>query len=61
MGQETLEHSMAEAQKPLAAANRDFKSDLNGAWERLLWACMGGGLIAGALLLVGGFWLGQNW
>jgi hypothetical protein len=57
----TLEHSMAEAQKALTAANNDFKSKLSGVWGRLLWACIGGGLIAGALLLAGGFWLGRNW
>ncbi len=57
----TLEHSMAEAQKALSAANNDFKSKLRGAWGRLVWACIGGGLIAGALLLAGGFWLGRNW
>ena len=27
----------------------------------LPWACIGGGLIAGALLLVGGSWLGRKW
>ena len=52
---------MAEAQKALSAANNDFKSKLSGAWGRLLWACIGGGLIAGGLLLAGGFWLGRNW
>jgi sensor c-di-GMP phosphodiesterase-like protein len=57
----TLEHSMAEAKKALAAASDYFKSRLTGAWERLLWACIGGGLMAGALLLAGGFWLGRNW
>jgi hypothetical protein len=57
----TLEHSMAEAQKALTAANNDFKRKLMGAWGRLLWACIGGGLVAGALLLAGGFWLGRNW
>ena len=57
----TLEHSMAEAQKALSAANNDFKNRLTGVWGRLVWACIGGGLVAGALLLAGGFWLGQNW
>jgi hypothetical protein len=45
----------------LGAANDDFKSKLGGVWGRLIWACIGGGLVAGALLLAGGFWLGQNW
>lgn len=57
----TLEHSMAEAQKALAAANSDFKSKLTGAWGRLIWACIGGGLIVGTLLLAGGIWLGRHW
>ena len=57
----TLESSMAEAQKALSAANNDFKSKLSGVWGRLLWACIGGGLIAGVLLLAGGVWLGRNW
>lgn len=57
----TLESSMAEAQKALSAANNDFKSKLSGVWGSLLWSCVGGGLIAGALLLAGGFWLGRNW
>jgi hypothetical protein len=52
---------MTEAQKTLAAANSDFKSRLTGAWGRLIWACIGSGLIAGVLLLAGGFWLGRNW
>jgi len=39
----------------------DFRLRLGGAWGRLLWACLGGGLIVGGLLLAGGFWLGRNW
>jgi hypothetical protein len=57
----TLEQSIREAQKALASATTDFRMKLGGAWGRLLWACFGGGLIAGALLLAGGFWLGRNW
>ena len=57
----TLASLMAEAQKALSAANNDFKSKLSGVWGRLLWACIGGGLIVGGLLLAGGFWLGRNW
>lgn len=52
---------MAEAQKALTAASSDFRSKLTGTWGRLLWACIGSGLIAGALLLAGEFWLGRNW
>jgi len=36
----TREHSIAEAQKALSAANNDFKSKLGGVWGRLLWACI---------------------
>ncbi len=57
----TLEHSTTEAQKALVAANDDFKSKITGTWGKLIWACIGGGLIAGVLLLAGGFWLGENW
>lgn len=52
---------MAEARMALVAANSDFRTMLTGAWRRLLWACIGGGLIAGALLLAGGCWLGRGW
>jgi hypothetical protein len=57
----TLERSVREAQAALASATADFRLKLGGAWVWLLWACLGGGLIAGGLLLVGGFWLGRNW
>jgi hypothetical protein len=57
----TLEHSMAEARKALTVANNDFNGRLTGVWGRLSWACVGTGLIAGTLLLAGGFWLGRNW
>lgn len=56
-----LEASIREAQTALASATADFRVKLGGAWGRLLWACFGGGLIAGGLLLAGGFWLGRNW
>jgi sensor c-di-GMP phosphodiesterase-like protein len=57
----TLDHSMAQAQEALSAANNDFRNRLTGAWGRMLWACIGGGLIAGTLLLAFGFYLGRNW
>ena len=57
----TLEQSIREAQNALASVTADFRVKLGGAWGRLLWACFGGGLIAGGLLLAGGFWLGRNW
>jgi len=60
-GKKTLEQSIREAQNALASVTADFRVKLGGAWGRLLWACFGGGLIAGGLLLAGGFWLGRNW
>jgi hypothetical protein len=56
-----LEMSVREAQRVLATATSDFGVKLSGAWGKLLWACFGGGLIAGSLLLAGGFWLGRHW
>lgn len=52
-----LKHSMAAAQMVLTATNNYFKSSLMGVWGRLLLACFGGGLIAGALPLASGFGL----
>ena len=57
----TLEQSIREAQNALASATAGFRAKLGGAWGRLLWACFGGGLVAAALLMAGGFWLGRNW
>jgi hypothetical protein len=56
----TLDQSIREAQNALASATTDFRVKLGGAWGRLLWACIGGGLVAGLLLLACGFWLGRN-
>lgn len=56
----TLDQSIREAQNALASATADFRVKLGGAWGRLLWACFGGGLVAGLLLLACGFWLGRN-
>jgi hypothetical protein len=58
---ETLHQSVRDAQAALASVTADFRGKLVGAWGRLLWACIGGGLMAAALLLAGGFWLGRNW
>ena len=57
----TLEQSVRDAQAALASVTVDFRGKLVGAWGRLLWACIGCGLMAGALFLAGGFWLGRNW
>jgi hypothetical protein len=57
----TLEQSIREAQNALASATASFRAKLGGAWGRLLWACFSSGLVAAALLMAGGFWLGLNW
>ena len=56
-----LEKSVRDAQRALATATSEFRVKLGGAWAKLLWACFGGGLIVGGLLLAGGFWLGRHW
>ena len=53
--------SIRGAQNALASATAGFRAKLGGAWGWLLWACFGGGLVAAALLMAGGFWLGRNW
>jgi hypothetical protein len=57
----TLDNSIRDAQKSLASVTTDFRVKLGGAWGQLLWGCLGGGVLAGSLLLVGGFWLGRHW
>jgi hypothetical protein len=57
----TLDNSIRDAQKSLAWVTADFRVKLGGAWGQLLWGCFGGGILAGALLLVGGFCLGRHW
>ena len=57
----TLDNSIRQAQKSLTSVTTDFRVKLGGAWGQLIWGCIGGGVLAGALLLVGGFWLGRHW
>jgi hypothetical protein len=57
----TLENSVRDAQKSLASVTTDFRVELGEAWGQLLRGCFGGGVLAGGLLLVGGFWLGRHW
>jgi len=57
----TLEQSIRDAQNALASVTVGFRAKLGGAWGRLIWACFGGGLLAAAFLIAGGFWLGRNW
>ena len=61
LSQGTLDNSIRDAQKSLAAVTTDFRVKLGGAWGQLLWGCIGGGVLAGVLLLVGGFWVGRHW
>jgi hypothetical protein len=56
----SLDQTFREAQKSLAAATKDFRLKLGGAWGQLLWGCIGGGLLAAILLMAGGFWLGKH-
>ena len=57
----TLDNSIRDAQKSLAVVTTDFRVKLGAAWGQLLWGCIGGGVLAGVLLLVGGFWVGRHW
>jgi hypothetical protein len=57
----SLDQSVRDAQNTLASAMAGLQAKLGGTWGRLLWACFGGGLVAAALLMAGGFWLGRNW
>ena len=57
----TLDNSIREAQKSLVSVTTDFRVKLGGPWGQLLWGWIAGGVLAGAFLLVGGFWLGKHW
>ncbi len=57
----TLDNSIRDAQTSLASVTRDFRVRLGGAWGQLLWGCIGGGVLAGVLFVVGGYWLGKHW
>ena len=56
----SLDRTIHEAQRSLAAAITDFRLKLGGAWGQLFLGCVCGGILAAALLLVGGFWLGKH-
>ena len=43
----TLDNSIRDAQKSLAAVTTDFRVKLGAAWGQLLWGCIGGGVLAG--------------
>lgn len=57
----SLNQTIRETQGALTSATTDFRVKLGGAWGHLLWGCVGGGILAGALLMAGGFWLGRHW
>jgi hypothetical protein len=56
-----LNDSIKLAEGALRAVTRDFRVRLFGAWSSLLWSIFAAGLLAGASLLAGGFWLGRHW
>ncbi len=56
-----LTESIKLAEGALGAVTRDFRVRLFGAWSGLLWSIFAAGLLAGASLLAGGFWLGRHW
>jgi hypothetical protein len=56
-----LNDSIKQAEGALGAVTRDFRVRLFGAWGSLLWSIFAAGLLAGASLLAGGFWLGRHW
>jgi len=43
----------------LTSVTRDFRVRLYGAWSGLLWAMVGGGVIAGLIMFMAGFYLGR--
>jgi len=44
----------------LTSVTRDFRVRLYGAWSGLLWAMLGGGVIAGLILFMAGYYLGSH-
>jgi len=44
----------------LTSVTRDFRVRLYGAWSGLLWAMVGGGVIAGLILFMAGYYLGKH-
>jgi len=44
----------------LASVTRDFRVRLYGAWSGLLWAMLGGGVIAALILFMAGYYLGEH-
>lgn len=56
----SLDQAIQKAQRSLTAATTDFRLKLGGTWGQLLWGCLGCGILAGGLLLAGGFWLGRH-
>jgi len=46
--------------RTLMSVTRDFRVRLYGAWSGLLWAMVGGGVIAGLIMFMAGFYLGKH-
>jgi hypothetical protein len=44
----------------LTSVTRDFRVRLYGAWSGLLWAMLGGGVIAGLIMFMAGYYLGKH-
>ena len=57
----SLDRTIHEAQRSLTTAITDFRLKLGGAWGQLLLGRVCGGILAAALLLVGGFWFGKHY
>lgn len=57
----SLDQAIQKAQRSLSVATTDFRLKLGGAWGQLLWACIACGVLAGGLLVAGGFWVGRRW
>ena len=46
--------------RTLTSVTRDFRVRLYGAWSGLLWAMLGGGVIAGLIMFMAGYYLGKQ-
>ena len=46
--------------RTLTSVTRDFRVRLYGAWSGLLWTMVGGGVIAGLIMFMAGFYLGKH-
>jgi hypothetical protein len=58
--EDSVQRSVQQVNVALAAATKDFRVRLYGAWSGLLWAMLGGGAIAALGLFFCGYWLGRH-